>query len=154
ITMAAPIISLHGSSLNAGGAIATGGMISLTGTHAVSLSNGTVLNASSGFSPGGTIQIDGGAQFTSQQSRIMAESATDHGGTIQVKASKVGLTDTVLSTSVGFFLEQPLAGSITVEAKNLTLTNSQILNTANPTGQGGTINITSPKFHHDASSVI
>src|SRR5262245_6301572 len=73
ITMAAPIISLHGSSLNAGGAIATGGMISLTGTHAVSLSNGTVLNASSGFSPGGTIQIDGGAQFTSQQSRIMAE---------------------------------------------------------------------------------
>jgi hypothetical protein len=40
-----------------------------------------------------------------------------------------------------------------VDAKNTTLTNSQILSTATE-GHGGTIDITSHVLHQDASSVI
>ena len=39
-----------------------------------------------------------------------------------------------------------------MEAKNLTLTNSQILSTATE-GQGGTINITSPVLHQTGSVI-
>jgi hypothetical protein len=74
ITMAAPVISLRGSSLRVMSDGGPGGMISLTGTKAVSLSNGTVLSADSLVGHSGTIQIDGGARFTSQQSTISAQS--------------------------------------------------------------------------------
>jgi hypothetical protein len=152
ITTAAPIISISGSRLDVGANI-FGGMISLTGTKAVHLSNGTVLNADAG-GPGGTIQINGGAQLTSQQSTISAQGGVYVGnsGTIQVNANKVELTDTHLTTSTSGG-PQSVGGSITVGAKNMTLTNSQMLSTATE-GQGGTINITSPTLHQDASSVI
>mgnify|MGYP003694181891 CR=1 FL=1 len=63
------------------------------------------------------------------------------------------LTDTLITTSTSSGGPQSVGGSITVEAKNMTLTNSQILSTAT-VGQGGTINITSPVLQRDASSVI
>jgi hypothetical protein len=46
-----------------------------------------------------------------------------------------------------------VGGTITVDAKNTTLTNSQILSTVTE-GQGGTIDITSPILHLDGGSVI
>ena len=49
-----------------------GGMISLTGTKAVSLTNGTVLFADGVHDDGGTILINSGGLFTSQQSTISA----------------------------------------------------------------------------------
>ena len=124
ITMAAPVISLRSSRLDAGGIF--GGTITLTGTKSVNLSNGTVLSVDSFF---GTPS-----------------------GTIQVEAKTVSLTDTHLtaSTTGG---PQTVGGSITVNAKNTTLTNSQILSSAME-GQGGTIGITSSHFHQDAGSVI
>ena len=125
--------------------------ITLTGTKAVSLSNDTVLSADGGVS-GGTIQINGGAQFTSQQSTISAREQFGSGGTIQVEARTVKLTDTQLTTSTSDG-PQSVGGTITVDAQNPTLTNSQMLSTATE-GQGGTITITSPIFHQDASSVI
>jgi hypothetical protein len=155
ITMAAPVISISDSKLNVFTDNGPAGMISLTGTKAVSLSNGTVLDADSLFGPAGTIQIDGGAQFTSQQSTIFAGAFAGPGGTIQVEATTVKLTDTQLTTSVFEVPASPqsIGGSITVEAKNLTLKNSQILSTAID-GQGGTIDITSPALHRDGGSVI
>jgi hypothetical protein len=117
----------------------------------VSISNGTVLDADAPGG-GGTIQIDGGAQFTSQQSTISARGDIANSGTIQVQANKVELTDTHLTTA-DYGGPQSVGGSITVGAKNMTLTNSQMLSTATE-GQGGTINITSPTLHQDASSVI
>jgi len=95
ITMAAPTISLRGSTVDVTGfgffGSGGGGTISITGNKAVSLTNGTVLNADSVSLHGGTIQINGGGLFTSQQSTISAQSVNGNGGTIQVEANKVGL---------------------------------------------------------------
>jgi hypothetical protein len=109
ITMAAPVISIGGTfrasrlDVSSGGS-GHGGTISLTGTKAVSLTDGTVLNAD-GFlnqstlitpppiADSGTILINGGGLFTSQQSTISAQSALGNGGTIHIEANKVALTD-------------------------------------------------------------
>ena len=152
ISMAAPFISIGGSGLDVwSGGSGHGGTISLTGARAVSLSNGTVLDAdgilnqSTLINPppianGGTILINGGRLFTSQQSTISAQSELGNGGTIHIEAHKVGLTDTQITTSVSGG-PQTVGGTITVDAKNTTLTNSQILSTATE-GHGGTIGIT------------
>jgi filamentous hemagglutinin family protein len=211
IAMDAPIVSLRGSALAVEGVVS--GLIRLSGTKAVSL-NGSVLNANGHLGSGGTIQIDGGARFTSEQSTISALSdfggsggiislrATKvvslsgtrldvstpsqvggiiqidagalftsqqstlttqsnfqlgpaSGGSIQVKAKKIELTDTLLTTSHIPLIEGTISagGTIALDAKNTTLTNSQILSTS-VNGPGGIINIRSPRFHQNASSVI
>jgi len=155
ITLVAPVISLSGSTLttNAGASFLSAGSITLTGTKAVSLTNGTVLSTDATNPGGGTILINGGAKFTSDHSTISAQSQIfGNGGTIQVKANKVELTDSQLTTSVTGG-PQTVGGHITVDAKNTTLTNSQLLSTATQ-GQGGTIDITTHVLHQDASSVI
>jgi hypothetical protein len=152
VTMAAPTISLDASTV-AGGTPGGGGdvpgMISLTATKAVSLTNGSILSETPGLFGAGSIQINGGAQFASQHSTISALA-----GTIQLRASKVTLTDSQVTTSARPSIS-PLenGGTITVDAKNLTLNNSQILSTAT-NGHGGTIDITTKALHQDANSVI
>ena len=101
---------------------------------------------------GGTVLINGGGQFTSQQSTISAPSDTGNGGIIHVKAKEVELTNSQLNTSTTGG-PGTVGGTITLDAKNTTLTNSQMLSTATE-GQGGTIVITSPSFSQDAQSVI
>jgi hypothetical protein len=150
VTLAAPVIALRGSRLTVGGPGFgfIDGLITLTGTKSVSLNDTMVsANDSNFFDRGGTILINGRGLFTSQHSTISAR-----GGTIQVEAARVTLTDTLLTTSTAGG-PQTVGSSITVDAKNTTLTNSQILSTATE-GNGGTINIASPKFNQDASSVI
>jgi len=158
ISLVAPVISLSGSTLtSSSGAFGPAGPITLTGTQAVSLTNGTVLSADTPFgfsgSPnGGTILINGGAKFTSDHSTISAQSGFGNGGTIQIGANKVGLTESQFTTSVSGG-PQTVGGHITVDAKNTTLTNSQLLSTATQ-GQGGTITINSNALHQDPSTVI
>lgn len=160
ITLAAPVIALLGSRVSVGGTTVPGygfvdGLITLTGTKSVSL-NDTILSANgtnfsedgTTFGGGGNILINGGGLFTSQLSTISARS----GGTIQVEAARVRLTDTLLTTSTSGG-PQSVGGSITVDAKNTTLKNSQILSTADE-GQGGTIDITSSTLKRDATTVI
>src|SRR5207248_10416567 len=73
ITMAAPLISLRGSTLNLSNTGAAPGTISLTATEAVSLTNGTILSANSDAQGQiGSIRINGGDLFTGQQSTISA----------------------------------------------------------------------------------
>jgi filamentous hemagglutinin family protein len=156
ITMVAPLISLSGSTLDVSGFSGGSGTISLTATKAVTLTN-TILSADGDFSPGGIIRINGGSLFTSQQSTISAQAGEPfggfgNGGTIQVRSKTVNLTDTLLKAST-FGGPGSVGGSITVDAKQTTLTNSQILSTATE-GQGGAISITSPSFRQDASSII
>jgi filamentous hemagglutinin family protein len=160
ITMDAPVISIRGSRLDVSGiAFASeGGTISLTGTKAVSLTNGTVLDADMGnFAPpntlgSGTILINGGAKFTSDHSTISAQSGFGNGGTIHMEANRIQLTDTTVTTSVSGGPET-VGGRITVDAKNTTLTNSQLLSTATE-GHGGTITINSNVVHQNPSTVI
>jgi filamentous hemagglutinin family protein len=156
VTMAAPKISLHGSTVAVRGFIGFpgspgGGTISITGKNAVSLTNGTLLTADGFVKNGGTVLINGGRLFTAQQSTISAESQNGNGGTILVEANKVVLTDSQFNTSTSGG-SQSAGGTVTLDAKNMTLTNSQIISTATE-GQGGTINIRSPRFHRDATSM-
>jgi hypothetical protein len=160
ITMEVPVISLRGSRLDvSGGAFGVGGAggtISLTGTKAVSLTEGTVLDADV-FPPpntqgGGTILINGGAKFTSDHSTISAQSGLEASGTIHMEANKIQLTDTTVTTSVSGD-PQTVGGTISVDAKNTTLTNSQLLSTATE-GNGGTITINSKVLQQNPSSVI
>ena len=154
ITMAAPLISLRGSTLQLSNTGAAPGTISLTATEAVSLTNGTILSANSdGQGQSGSIRINGGDLFMGQQSTISALGPLFSGnhGMIQVEAKTGRLTGMQLTTSSSGG-PQSVAGSITVETKDLTLKHSQILSTATE-GHGGTINITSPVLHRDASTV-
>ena len=138
----------------------SGGTINLTGRHAVRLAD-THLSADNTFSPffpppnnanGGTILINGGAKFTSQQSTISAQSALGNGGTIHVEANKVGLTDTQVTTSVSGGL-QTVGGNIAFDGHTVSIENSQILSTATE-GQGGTISIRSHNRNPVTNSVI
>jgi filamentous hemagglutinin family protein len=144
VSMAAPVIWLSGSTLEVGHGsnFFPGGTITLTGTKAVVLSNGTVLSADSCFvcaGHGSSILIHAGGLFTSQQSTISAGE-----GTIQVNAKKVGLLDTLLTTSTNVpDFQTSVGGSISVNSRMLATVNSQLLSTATD-GQGGTIKITSP----------
>lgn len=156
ITMVAPRISLSGSTLDVSGFDGSSGTISLTATKTVALTNGTILSANGQFSPGGIIRINGGGQFTSQKSTISAQTELfggfGNGGTIQVRAKTVNLTDTLLLTPT-FGGPGSVGGSITVDAQQTTLSNSRLLSTAIE-GNGGTVEITSPRFKLNGSSVI
>jgi filamentous hemagglutinin family protein len=141
ITLSAPFVSLNGSLLIGGNPSGGSGLISISGTNVVSL-NDTGLDAGTG----GTILINGGAVFTSQRSGL-SSGGEFGGGTIQVKADKILLTDTSLSTSVRgrLFDIRPVAGTITLDANNLALNNSQILSTGQD-GHGGIIHVSANKM--------
>lgn len=159
ITLVAPRISIDGSTLNAQSAGAGhGGTISLTAEKSVSLS-GTVLTSDGTTSGpgdprsgnGGTIRIDGGAKFTSDDSTLSATSALRNAGSIQIEAQKVDLSDTRITTEVSGG-PQTIGGNITIDSHKLSLDNSQILSTATE-GHGGTIGITTHKLR-STNSVI
>lgn len=161
ITLAAPRIAINGSTLDAQSVgIGHGGTISITGKDSVRLSKsalsaGNVLNPPfiipNNHADGGTVHIDGGANFTSEQSTISAGSSIGNGGTIHVEARKTTMTDTVLTTAVSGG-PQTVGGHITVDAKDVTVKNSQILSTATE-GHGGTIGVTTHKLQ-STNSVI
>ncbi len=157
ITMTSPVISMSGSTLNvSGGGLdgGPGGTINLTATQAMNLTN-TSLAAGSGnearLVPAGIILINGGQLFTAQQSMISAEATL--GGTILVQACSISLTDSQVITSTGGANPFTTAGHTALGAKNITLSNSQILSSAFG-GEGGTIDITTPVLRHNASSVV
>jgi filamentous hemagglutinin family protein len=149
ITMAAPIISLRGSRLEVS-ADTFAGIITLSATRSVNLSNGTVLSAGADFGGvPGSILINGGNQFTAQESILSVSSFRGSGGTIRVQANKIGLADSQLMTNS----LHSVGGNIALDAECTTLTNSQITSSSFD-GHGGAINLTSPRFNQDASSVI
>ena len=119
----------------------------------VQIQNGSLISAdNTGLGDAGNIVIQAGKSFVSRDSAVYSTAGQGHGGTIHLEAHKVGLTDTQLTTSVSGG-PQTVGGSITVDAKNVTMKNSEILSTATE-GHGGTIGITTHKLHQDASSVI
>jgi filamentous hemagglutinin family protein len=145
IALSAPRIALSESGLDVSGGAGGGGTISITGEKAVSLS-GSVLTAddtSAADDPAnaGTILINGGNHFRSDNSTLSAQSTFRNGGTIQVDAQKVKFADTQVTTGVTGG-PQTVGGNITLDGHKVSIENSQILSTATE-GQGGTINITS-----------
>jgi hypothetical protein len=146
VTLSAPTISIRGGAIYVS-ASAGGGTIQLNATNSINLTD-TILNAVSLFSHGGTILINGGKLVTANQSSMDAP-GMETGGIIQVRANKIALTDSRLTTD-GLFSH---GGLITLDAKTAMLKNSQLLSNSHR-GQGGTITITSPNFQQDPSTVI
>jgi len=135
-----------------GGAAPAGEIDLNVGTLRVS--NATLSSTSTLADPtagnAGTITIQGlagpGSPATSvrlDHSTVSAESGQGNGGTIRIEAGKFVLRDSQLTTSVSGG-PQTVGGQITVDAKNVTLNNSQILSTATE-GQGGTIQVDANK---------
>ena len=117
--------------------------------------DGTSLNAD-GLGPtnGGTIQINGGHKFTSQQSTISATDNFGNGGTIEVNAESVVLKDTQLNTSIsGPQTGGGNGGHIAIDAKHMTLKDTNLLSTAIE-GQGGSIAITSKTLKRNSGSIL
>ena len=109
--------------------------------QAVSLTNTTVSSSGRNLGEGEQILIQAD-NIALNQSNLVAtapEAGGGFGGTIHVEGNRVDMTATGVNTSSS----DRGGGHITVDAKNLTLTNSQILSTG--TGQGGTIQIDANK---------
>jgi filamentous hemagglutinin family protein len=157
VTIASPVISANGSGVSvSGGGLdgGPGGTINLAARQSVNLIN-TRLDAGSGnenrLVSAGAILINGGELFIAQQSIISAQATL--GGRILVQACNIALTDSQFITSTGGANPYTTAGQITLGGKSITLTNGQILSGAYG-GSGGTIDITTPVLHRNASSVI
>jgi hypothetical protein len=157
VTIASPVISANGSGVSvSGGGLdgGPGGTINLAARQSVNLIN-TRLDAGSGnesrLVSAGAIFINGGELFIAQQSIISAQAT--FGGRILVQACNIALTDSQFITSTGGANPYTTAGQITLGGKSITLTNGQILSGAYG-GSGGTIDITTPVLHRNASSVI
>jgi filamentous hemagglutinin family protein len=129
------------------------GDVSLFAGKSIELRNGSLISADlTDDGDAGHIAIHAGRSVVIRDSTVSAKAERGNGGTIDVDARKVTLTNSQLTTSVSGG-PQTVAGEISVDAKSLTLRNSQILSTATE-GDGGTIHIRSRAFHKDAKSVI
>ena len=154
ITLSAPRISINGGRLDTSSVIDafSSANISLIATKSVSL-DGTTLSANIAnpiiLGHAGRIYVNGGGLFRSRQSTLSARGGTG-GGSIEIEANKVVLTDTQLNTSAS---PTGVAGQISVEGNSVTFTNSQLLSTA-PQGQGGSIDILTPKYKADSTTLL
>ncbi|GKS63707.1 hypothetical protein YTPLAS72_10110 [Nitrospira sp.] len=130
-----------------------GGNVNLRAGKSIELRNGSLISADhTDVGDAGHIAIQAGEGVVIRDSTISTQAEQGNGGTIDVDAKQVALTNSQLTTSVSGGPDT-VGGRIVVDAKNVTLRNSQILSTATE-GDGGTIHIRSRAFHRDARSVI
>lgn len=149
IINAAKSITLDHGSIRSGPHQGTN--VRLHAGKSIEISNGSLVSAYEG-DKAGHITIQAGKSVVIRDSTVSVQAQQGHGGTINVDAKKVMLTNSQLTTSVSGG-PQSVGGQISVDAKHLMLRNSQILSTATE-GQGGTITIRTHILHRDARSVI
>jgi filamentous hemagglutinin family protein len=154
VTLTAPTISIRGGVIDMAGGN-NGGTIQLDATKSICLTDTTLdVGITGSGGPGGSILINGGGLVTTQRTVMAARSFNnfDGGGTIEIDANKIALTNSLLDTTT--FVGH--GGAIILNAKKTTLTNSTLTSktVANLVPQGGTITITSPIFHQHANSVL
>lgn len=130
------------------------GTVHLHAGKSIQLRNGSLVSAdNAGEGDAGHIAIHAGKSVVIRDSLVSARAPRGNGGTIDVDAKHVTLRNSQLTTSVSGGPET-VGGDIAVYAKNMTLRNSQILSTA-AEGDGGTIHLRSRHtLHKDAKSVI
>ncbi len=133
------------------------GAVRLRAGKSIELRNGSLISADhpgTGDAAGdaGHIAIQAGKRVVIRDSTVSAKSEQGNGGTIDVAAKTVTVTNSHLTTSVSGG-PQTVGGDISVDARTMTLKNSQILSTATE-GDGGTITIRSQVLRRDAGSVI
>jgi hypothetical protein len=161
IINAAKSITLNNSTITASGReFEQSGNVSLHAGKSILLRNGSLIsadNTSSGGEMGetfnaGHIAIHAGRSVVIRDSTVSAQAQQGNGGTIVVDAKQVTLTNSQLTTSVSGG-PATVGGDISVDAKTLMLRNSQLLSTATE-GQGGSIHLRSHVLRQDARSVI
>lgn len=133
---------------------ATGGSISVLANQSVNLSNGAAIMANStGPANAGSIAINAGAQFLSQNGAITTTANQASGGNITIQATdSIRLVNSHLSTSVQGG-PNTAGGNIMLDPAIVTLQNSQVTAQA-VQGQGGNINIIAGTFLADPTSVV
>ena len=131
-----------------------GGNISIAAAQSVSLSNGAIISANStGLGNAGSITINAGNQFLSQNASITTEANQASGGNIFIQATdSIRLVNSQLSTSVQGG-PSTSGGNITLDPAVVTLQNSHVLAQA-VQGQGGNIRIIAGTFLADQSSLV
>jgi filamentous hemagglutinin family protein len=145
-------ITLDKGTITAAG-LSHGGHVNLHARKSILLRNGSLISADgSNVGDAGHIAIHSGKSIVIRDSTVSAKAEQGNGGTIDVDAKRVTLTNSQLTTSITGG-PPTVGGEITVDAKYLTLRNSQILGTATE-GQGGTITIRSHALRRDTRSVI
>jgi hypothetical protein len=118
------------------------------------LSNGGSITASStGPADAGSISINAGAQFISQNGKVRTDASQASGGNVVLQATdSIRLVNSQINTSVEGG-PNTAGGNITIDPAIMTLQNSQVLAQANR-GQGGNINITAGTFFADQTSLV
>jgi large exoprotein involved in heme utilization and adhesion len=131
-----------------------GGNISITAAQSVSIGgSSTISGQSTGAGNAGSIIINAGAQFLSQNSSITTEAAQASGGNIVIQATdSIRLVNGQINTSVQGG-PNTSGGNITLDPAVVTLQNSQIRAEA-VQGQGGNISIIAGTFLADQTSVV
>ena len=150
-----------GSFLMQGGGISAlsrgtrgGGNIAVTGQGAVTIGGDATISASSTSSGNaGSITINAGSQFLSQNGRLSTESSQTSGGNITIQATdSIRLVNSQLSTSVQGG-PNTAGGNILLDPAIVTLQNSHVTAQA-VQGQGGNISIIAGTFLADQSSLV
>jgi filamentous hemagglutinin family protein len=137
---------------------AQGGDITITAGNAVTLSNNSLITATStGPGNAGNILINAGQTYTSTDSAVTTQATAPgtnaSGGNITVLATDtVQLTNSQLNASVQGSTTT-VGGNIVIDPQFVILQNSQILAQATQ-GQGGNITITTNVFLPDSVSIV
>jgi filamentous hemagglutinin family protein len=139
INAAKSIITDNGTISVFGGPVT--GRMNLHAGESIQIRNGSLISANNGEFSGGHIVIQAGRSFVSRDSTVSAQPGfASNGGTIDVDAKQVTLTNSRLTTAVSNVDSNSIGGKITVNAKDVMLKNSQLLSNAE-TGTGGAISI-------------
>jgi len=148
----------HGTITSAMDDNALAGNVLLHAGNSILIQNGSRISAENTWpyagdlSNAGHIAIQAGKSVVIRDSTIFAQAEQGNGGTIDVNAKQVTLMNSQLTTSVSGG-PQTVGGDIFVDAKTIALRNSQLLSTATE-GQGGSIHLRSHALRRDARSVI
>ncbi len=131
-----------------------GGNISLVAGQSVTIQDGATISANStGPGNAGNISVDAGRQLDIQDSSITTEANVASGGNIDIKAvDLIRVANGSISSSVQGG-PSTAGGNITIDPKTVVLQNAQIRANADQ-GNGGNIQITTPLFLKDSTSII
>jgi filamentous hemagglutinin family protein len=132
--------------------LGAGGSVQVTAPHVQLRDGGTMSVLSAGAGNAGTIHIQAGERFRSQQGSVAANAALAGGGTIEIHAGQlVQLLDSEITTSIGGGGGD--AGNLTITAPAVVIAGS--LGIANAfAGPGGNLFIDAEVFLADSSSLL
>jgi filamentous hemagglutinin family protein len=153
ILQAAQQIDVSGTRISTEGRNGQPGQINISAGDAVRIDGSHLTANNNGVGPAGTLTINAGTTFVSENSTFVAQTGEGHGGTISVTAPDlVRFTNSQVNTSVDGSAAS-VGGTITIASDVVRLQNSQVLSNS-VEGNGGTITIKTNAFVPDEPSTV